>query len=101
ISAIGAIWLGRWHVTQLLNKIAATSLLNVGVGPAVGSAVMLTPAAIAMTKTAVPRANSADLILGSFYVVSFYVLYVLLVGSHPNAHPPGRQGIRRERLCCV
>src|SRR5262249_546012 len=44
MSAIGAIWLGRWQTTQLLNKMDATSLLNVGVELAASSAAMLTPA---------------------------------------------------------
>jgi hypothetical protein len=59
---MGAIWLGRWHVTQLLNTIAATSLLNVGV-EAAGSAAMLTPAVIATTNTAVPKTNRTDVIV--------------------------------------
>src|SRR5438128_3565549 len=63
MSAIGAIWLGRWQTTQLLNKMDATSVLNVGVAPAAGSAAMLTPAAITMAKTAALKINDADFML--------------------------------------
>jgi hypothetical protein len=62
-----------------LNKIAATSLLNVGVEPVACWAVMLTPAAIAMTKTAPPKTNTTDLILDSF--VSCFLLPSTLMHS--------------------
>src|SRR5437667_8061683 len=34
MSAIGAIWLGRWQITQLLNKMDTTSLVSVLVAAA-------------------------------------------------------------------
>jgi hypothetical protein len=49
-SDIGAIAVGRWHSTQLLNKIGATSLENVG-APAANAG-----AASADTVTAIRRA---------------------------------------------
>src|SRR5213594_103432 len=63
MSAIGAIWSGRWQTTQLLNKMDATSWLNVGVAPAAGSAAMPTAAAITMAKTAALKINDADFML--------------------------------------
>jgi len=63
MSAIGAIWLGRWQITQLLNKMDATSLLNVDVAPAAGFATMLTLAAIVIAKTAALKINDADFML--------------------------------------
>src|SRR2546425_12959539 len=65
MSAIGAIWLGRWQITQLLNTMDATSLLNVG-APAAGSAARLTPAAIVMARTAALNITGADFMLAPF-----------------------------------
>jgi hypothetical protein len=65
-SNIGAIWLGRWQVTQLLNKIAATSLLNVGGAPVAVWAPATEAAAIAMAKTAALKINGADFMIGFF-----------------------------------
>src|SRR5207244_2001058 len=59
MSAIGAIWLGRWQTTQLLNKIDATSLLNVGVPPAAGSAARVPAASVTATAAAL-KIHEAD-----------------------------------------
>src|SRR6266566_6761583 len=90
MSAIGAIWLGRWQTTQLLNKMDATSLLNVGVPPAAGSAARV-PAAIVMAKAAALKINEADFMLAP----SCRSDCAMLVNTfwHAIAHPVARQRI--------
>src|SRR6266850_7166809 len=63
IRLIGATWLGRWQVTQLLNTIGATSWLKVGAAPVVPCAGTLMRAGIATARTVAAKTNRATLIL--------------------------------------
>ena len=63
---IGATWLGRWQVTQLLKTIGATSLLKVGVAPLVFCAGMLMRAGIATARTVAAKTNRATFIFVPF-----------------------------------